>query len=597
MKKLIFKKSFSTKSFHFRIFISTLVTEFLSLLLFALLSVQTMYSKSLTETLTTSNAYAESITHLLEQETKAIRYQIDNLTLDSRVNEILLKDNQNRYDTAEEWNVDYRYLERITLSIINEDISNIKIITQNYFSKLYSSPLMVYLYDVKNTDWYLEASATLESYFFNTADSFNGTIYTSDDYIYFTRNLTFLYSEYPTYFTGAIKKEVFDNLLSVNNIPYLYFCLMNSQDSFITDVIDEEMDLAYWVNKNTDENYTFSMQKNLINDKSYYTSKVNIENTDLSLIYIYDYRSMGYVALKQALLTSFFIFLVTLPFILLFSHAISYSLSKRLEQLKQHMLLGSKGDFDIPVLAGSEEDEISILNRHFNYMMTKISQLMDEQYISGKRIKELELVSLQAQINPHFLYNTLDLIKWKAIKNKDSEIEALINSLSEYYRIGLSSGKEKITLELELEHIKSYVFIQNKRFDNGIQLDIEIPGSLQDYLVPKLTLQPIIENAIIHGILEKTEQSGIIKIYANETCDYLYLYIKDNGIGIHSVSQDYPGTEDANISTIVKSGYGLRNIEERIKLTYGKDYGIQIQSEYMKGTLVTLVLPSFPQEY
>ena len=155
------------------------------------------------------------------------------------------------------------------------------------------------------------------------------------------------------------------------------------------------------------------------------------------------------------------------------------------------MLQVSTGNFDMDILSVADMDEISLLNQHFNYMATKISLLLDEKISIGKRLKEQELIALQAQINPHFLYNTLDLIKWQAVKHHDSEIEALVNSLSDYYRLALSKGKEYLPLRSELSQIEAYVYIQNQRFDGHIHLELQIPEERMDYLLPKLTMQPI----------------------------------------------------------------------------------------------------------
>ena len=226
-------------------------------------------------------------------------------------------------------------------------------------------------------------------------------------------------------------------------------------------------------------------------------------------------------------------------------------------------------------------------------MLTKISQLVDEQYQNGKRIKELELISLQAQINPHFLYNTLDLIKWRALRNHDEETKELINALSSYYRLSLSKGKDMVTVASELDHIRAYVFIQNKRFDNGITLDIQIDDCYLNYPLPKLILQPIVENAILHGILELPEPSGTITIRAKCSAQFFELSIQDNGVGIppDALTCHDTDSDENKIPAIIRTGYGLNNVNNRIQLAFGSEYGITIPPRNMQGTTICLRLP------
>ena len=223
-------------------------------------------------------------------------------------------------------------------------------------------------------------------------------------------------------------------------------------------------------------------------------------------------------------------------------------------------------------------------------MLTKISILMDSQYALGKRIKELELKSLQAQINPHFLYNTLDLIKWRANEYNDTETEELVAALSNYYKRSLGRGRDMVPLKDEIDHIESYVYIQNMRFDNCVKLTVEIPDSLKNCLLPRITLQPIVENAIIHGILEKNDESGTINIRAEGRNNELYIYITDDGVGMEQEKADILLSENDTMN-ITGSGYGLKNIDERIKLSFGEAYGISFSSHPGKGTTVIVRIP------
>lgn len=166
----------------------------------------------------------------------------------------------------------------------------------------------------------------------------------------------------------------------------------------------------------------------------------------------------------------------------------------------------------------------------------------------------------------------------------------MVNSLSDYYRLALSKGKEYLPLRSELSQIEAYVYIQNQRFDGHIHLELQIPEERMDYLLPKLTMQPIIENAILHGILETDNQEGCITICCYTIDRQMFLSVTDDGVGMNSTT--VTSLFDKNPGeTVLTSGYGLYNIRERIRLTYGSQWDIQIKSSPSRGTSVTLVLP------
>ena len=260
--------------------------------------------------------------------------------------------------------------------------------------------------------------------------------------------------------------------------------------------------------------------------------------------------------------------------------------TKRLYQLMISMRAVKNSNFkkiDVNI-----KDEIGELQETFNYMVLKLENLFDEKYRMGKEVKDAELKALQAQINPHFLYNTLDLINWMAINQNAYNISELIIKLSQFYKMSLSKGKDKIKIFEELTHIELYVDIQNFRFDNKIRLIINVDDELMNYSIIKLTLQPIVENAILHGILKKSAKSGVIKIIGSLEDGKITIIIEDDGVGF----------SDSNIEHLSDQkqrndfhGFGLKNIDERIKLNYGAEYGLMVKSEVGMGTKVYICIP------
>lgn len=222
-------------------------------------------------------------------------------------------------------------------------------------------------------------------------------------------------------------------------------------------------------------------------------------------------------------------------------------------------------------------------------MVTRISMLIAEQYQSGKEIKNAELKALQAQINPHFLYNTLDLINWKAIDNDVPEIALIAHSLAKFYKLSLNKGREIVSIEDEIDHIKNYVQIQNMRFDNRINLVINIDPFIRQYRILKIILQPIVENSILHGILEnRNKQEGVINISSHLVNNTLVLIVEDNGIGMTMEKAQEILTTDSIADT---HGYGVQNVNQRIKLYYGQQYGLSYWSSPGEGTKVEITIP------
>jgi len=290
----------------------------------------------------------------------------------------------------------------------------------------------------------------------------------------------------------------------------------------------------------------------------------------------------------RSTMNQLFVIMLVISFIAyVLAYSIAYFMVKRISILKKQMNKIHQGMLEPLVNTGSN-DEIGELILDYNYMISRIKQLMEKQYQSGQMLKAAELKALQAQINPHFLYNTLELINRLSKKNKVSEVEEVIHSLAKFYKLNLSKGDDFITLRDELEHVSAYVSIQNIRFKNKIKFEVDVDQQFLDMLVPKTILQPIVENSIIHGILEKDDGSGIIRIFSNVEDDNLILSIQDNGKG---VPEDLLAKINYGQLTNNKGSYGIKNVIERIKLAYGDAYGLEYSSKYNEGTIVRMKLP------
>ncbi|NLG87782.1 MAG: sensor histidine kinase [Clostridiaceae bacterium] len=285
-----------------------------------------------------------------------------------------------------------------------------------------------------------------------------------------------------------------------------------------------------------------------------------------------------------------FISIFSLLFVIAASLFVSAKISEPIKKLEREMKKVESGNFDIDIdIDDQGEDEVKSLSRAFNMMVKRIRNLM-EQIISEQEAKrKSELKALQAQINPHFLYNTLDSIVWMN-ENKDyAGVTTMVAALSQFFRISISRGKELIPVSDELEHIKSYLTIQKIRYKNKFTFSIDAQTEALEYKTLKLILQPIVENAIYHGV-EQLYDEGIINIKVSVEGKTVLFQVTDNGYGIKPdiLKNILNRKEDGKAG---QGGVGLKNVDERIKLFFGEQYGIEIFSTLDVGTTVNIRIP------
>jgi two-component system sensor histidine kinase YesM len=246
------------------------------------------------------------------------------------------------------------------------------------------------------------------------------------------------------------------------------------------------------------------------------------------------------------------------------------------------------------LMTNDNVDEITELGMSFNIMIGKIRELLDSKIKEQQNLKKAELRVLQAQINPHFLYNTLDTIIWMAEGKKNDQVIEIVSALSSFFRISLSKGKDWITIGEEIERTNSYLTIQKMRYRDILDYDIQMDESVANYTILKLILQPLVENALYHGIKNK-RQGGTIVIRAKPKNESeVQLEVVDNGIGFtpEKLAQLQEELADDSGDIKLESGFGIGNVNKRIRLYYGKPYGLTVKSEYHTGTCVTLVIPA-----
>lgn len=312
--------------------------------------------------------------------------------------------------------------------------------------------------------------------------------------------------------------------------------------------------------------------------REYYARMSEIGESGLLLYAVMPSDTIRGVFRKTGLFTAF-LFIADCAVLLLAIWLISRSVSSRIRHLSKTVQKVQDGKLEtLDEEAG--QDEVGQLIGNYNYMIRRIRKLLEEQYQLGQEKKEAELMALQSQINPHFLYNTLDMINWMASKNETENIRDTVLSLARYYKLILNKGRDIITIGLEIELCEAYIAIQQKRYRGKILFELDVEEQIRDCLIPKITLQPLIENAITHGIMEKSSGRGNILISGWEEDDDIFLSVTDDGVGMitgQEMEQKHKGSK-----------YGLSNIETRLKLFYNMEKCITFESTQGIGTCVSI---------
>lgn len=261
-----------------------------------------------------------------------------------------------------------------------------------------------------------------------------------------------------------------------------------------------------------------------------------------------------------------------------------------ISQLNQATEKIAQGDFNARAQADSD-DEVAELAVSFNKMAGSMQSLIDKVKEDERKMRKADLRLLQEQIQPHFLYNTLDTIVWLIESNEPDEAVTMVVTLSDFFREILSKGKEFISIKEEEKHISSYLQIQEMRYRDILEYDIQLDQVIYKYQILKLTLQPVVENALYHGIKYKRAK-GCIHIHGEKEGDIIRLTVRDDGVGMDEEELEQLRQQIEKPCQETEKGFGLANVNERIHMYFGPEYGMKIQSQKGKGTTVEIVIPA-----
>ncbi|MBB6730240.1 cache domain-containing sensor histidine kinase [Cohnella zeiphila] len=301
----------------------------------------------------------------------------------------------------------------------------------------------------------------------------------------------------------------------------------------------------------------------------------------------YETDLIGY---KSTLGRTLLITLAAVAISLFVSVVLSHRLSRPIRHLQRSMRLVEKGDFDVQAEV-TQMNEIGQLSRTFNMMVAQIKNLMQEIIRTQENKRRSELQALQAQINPHFLYNTLDSIVWMAEQKQHEEVVLMTSALAKLFRASIAKDQELVPIRVEMEHIRNYLLIQKMRYANKLDYRLEFDEAVLNDRMPKILLQPFVENAIYHGIRNKPDL-GTIVIRAMQRGGRIVFEIEDDGLGM--TAEQLEKIRETGDGENRSKGIGISNVDERIKLICGPAYGVRIRSEREVGTCVTITIPKWP---
>lgn len=536
-----------------------------------------------------------SATQVFNQGTEYLSYKIDkiinvsdNIAVNSEIKSILERDLEN-YSTVKK-HEDLNFLRTYLRSFINDkDIHNICIYVKEGLLYSNEDDDVASISYAMQSKWYRQLTGAGSRVFMVPPAFYNDPNQEEEVVLSVARRITSSsnYIEVIGYLRiDFLEKSIQEILSKANSVNGSLTYIRNRDDRIVSSTDDALLDKYRLSLANIEalENVDDWTYLDIQGHNAYVRTRT-IKDTDWTIITIIPSEDIfREVNNLSRLMVAFLIIII--PIAIAFSIFLSQRVAKRLSKLSNKMKMATENVFDAYNEEADRTDEIGELASSYNYMVKRIGTLAKEQYILGQSIKSAELELLQAQINPHFLYNTMDMINWMSYDNRGEEIRKITRSLSTFYKLSLSKGNNIIPLSDELKHVSLYMEIQNYRLQNNIDFKIFCEDQLKGYLIPKITLQPIVENAVLHGILYKEDKKGYVHITCLETEDKVDIIVEDNGIGMGSNQIEKLLDEDKQ-----DSGYGLKNIQTRLMLTFNEKGGLTIESTEGVGTKVTVTIP------
>lgn len=455
-----------------------------------------------------------------------------------------------------------------SLKYFHSDINQITIYTKNNVVK--HNTTLAPITEIENKDWYRVIEGNNDIHWF---------VSQSEKKVFCARNIPTLENNYEVgvLYVQVDYEKLFESFKQMNDSNY---------GIFIMDELGNNIfNFAQFEDPNKSMIITFDEFNRGIGKEKIYTTVTSHSVNNNWTVTLYKPQKLIYKSTNFMITGNVMAIILLIVFSIIITSVLSRVMVSGLEKLRANMEEVEKGNMEIKVKSNNE-DEVGALIRGFEKMIIQIKTLIEDVYESRLIQKDYEMKALQAQINPHFLYNSLSLINWMALEADQEEISKITLSLSMFYRTALNKGKNILKVRDEIKNMRSYLDIQLMMHDYEFDVDVQIDEDILDYNILNLILQPLIENAIDHGIDLKTDGRGCIKITGKKQNDEIVLIVSDNGVGMSKEQAE-------SILSNKSNGYGVKNVNERIKLYYGEQYMLKIESEIGIGTSVTVRIPMY----
>ncbi|MCK5128690.1 MAG: histidine kinase [Clostridiales bacterium] len=503
------------------------------------------------------NNIASSLSNNIKYKIENYEYMMDQIIYNKKFVYILSNDYSNLTNLSEDLR-EYLSPYFVTIGFVNRNIFDIVVYHEQYIPEF--DPFIFNSKKVMDNDWYKNALNTTS----NIWDFTNAKVYSTKMFPPFLMNgkTAILSFEFE-------KKIILEEILS--EIPEEYGIILYTYDgSYIYEqnLIDSDYDLIGSIISGSDTEKLLYIKNNMEKIGINFLLYANNETT---------VTTISIIAVTASLI------IISIVFMIVAIKFFDISLIKPLVRLDGYIYEVKKGNYS-KTMGLAHNDEIGRISQQFDRMVKEIDKLVNEVHDANIKKKEAEITALRTQINPHFLYNSLSAITWKAVFNNDSEIYDIATSLATFYRTVLNYGDKLIIVKNEIENIRAYIKIQCILRDNMFETKWNIQKEVYDYKMLNFILQPIVENAIIHGIDEKKNgDKGELLISGFIENNHIIFNIEDNGEGIK---------EELMKEILNKNkGYGIKNINERIKLYYGNDYDLVYSRSKMGGVKVQVKIP------
>ncbi|NLP34828.1 MAG: histidine kinase [Clostridiales bacterium] len=567
----------------FTIIVSIIPIIFISVLLFRKLS--TMVTDDLV------NSHKQVVAQYmsnLEEEINHYGDSIDRIANNTIILNTLMDNTKekNPYKKGQEVSIEVNK----SLRLKNNDVLRNCMIYSNVETSLIYGNRVTMIDEAKKEAWYTDNHNFLErDYFIYSSNHKKSDVFSLIQEIVYVDTVSFQRNEIGLIKLDIDMNQIFKPVTKASEISSFYgVIVLDKEDNIIfsSNYDDNKIvsDLSYEDRHNDDIRYYNDMM--VMSD--------SIEDYGLKLIFLFDNSTFSKrkTEVYQAILPIIFIIIVT---IICTAYIFTRGISKRAATLVEKIKVAGTGDLSIDYEIDGN-DEITILDKQFNHMLLKLDDLIKKNYIQRLENRETELRNLQLQINPHFLYNTLETISSIAAMKQAFNICELCQRLGNVFRYSLGKNMgEYVTVNQEIEHIQNYIYIQSTRFVNKFEVYYSVEPDIKEMRILRFILQPIVENAIVHG-LSKKAGNGILEISVSQEYDQLFIRIEDDGVGmtaskVEELKQYINSDMDCNQKENSKQGIGIRNVNQRIKLSCGDEYGITLESMPQKGTCFTIKLP------